>query len=103
MEIIKSLHHFLTHLSIPSKICLILSVIAWFVALVLVCYLQDNPETGWHSLFDRLIAGIFPFGVMMLYLGTCMSPIHVSLLAMTFYVLVFLAVAATPSPFSGKR
>ena len=61
MEIVNSLHHLLTHLSTPSKICLILSVIAWFVALVLVCYLQDNPETGWHSLFDRLIAGIFPF------------------------------------------
>ena len=103
MEIVNSLHHFLTHLSTPLKVCLILSVIAWFVALVLVCYLQDNPETGWHSLFDRLIAGIFPFGVMMLYLGTCMSPIIVSLLAMTFYVLFFLAVAATPSPFSGKR
>lgn len=103
MNIMKILHHPSTHLSTPSKVCLILSVIAWFVTLVLVCYLQDNPETGWKQLFDRLIAGIFPFGVMMLYLGTCTSPIHVSLLAMTFYVLFFLAVAATPSPFSGKR
>lgn len=103
MEIVNSLHHFLTHLSTPSKVCLILSIIAWFVALVLVCYLQDNPETGWKRLFNRLIAWILPWGVMMLYLGTCTSPIHVSLLAMTFYVLVFLAVAATPSPFSGKR
>lgn len=66
MEIVNSLHHFLTHLLTPLKVCLILSVIAWFVTLVLVCYLQDNPETGWHKLFDRLIAGIFPFGVMML-------------------------------------
>ena len=106
MDIMKILHHpsthLLTHLSTPSKVCLILSVIAWFVALVLVYYLQANPETGRKQLFDLLIVEIFLFGMIMLYLGTHMLPIGISLMMMTFYVLFFFVVCKVPSPFSGK-
>lgn len=102
MNVIEILHHFVTHLSMLSRVCLILSAIALFAALTLVCYMQANPEAGWKRLFNRLIAWILPWGVMMLYLGTCMLPIGISLMMMTFYCLFFLVVCKVPSPFSGK-
>lgn len=101
MDILEILHHFVTHLSTRSMVCLVLSGIAW-LALMVLCA-KCELATPVPPLLDHLIACILPFGVMMMYLATCMLPIIVTLLVLTAYVISLLMIWVMPPVSSGKR
>lgn len=101
MNVLEILHHFVTHLSTRSMVCLALSGIAWLVLMVLCA--KCELTTPAPSLLDHLIACILPFGVMMMYLATCMLPIIVTLLVLVVYVISLLMILVTPPVSSGKK
>lgn len=101
MDVLGILHHFVTHLSTRSMVCLVLSGIAW-LALMVLCA-KCEPTTPAPPLLDHLIACILPFGVMMMYLATCMLPIIVTLLVLVVYVISLLMIWVMPPVSSGKR